>query len=200
MFSARSCRHCFEIRPSPFSPRMAWLSCPSNGAGFSRTPLTGTQLEGPAGIGQVYGGEVVGLDEILPGLKPGRSKQVGGGIQREGVRALKLFIYPEARAGKGQGGGRKARDKTRLHPLTQLDRQRTAYYYGNWDRSDSSPRPGPNRPLALLGISPVVGRLTLAQEAEVRTLHPQPTAPENMSGCKYGTCKQLFHRDLHQIS
>ena len=27
---------------------------------------------------------------------------------------------------------------------------------------------------ALLGISPVVGRLTLAQEAEVRTLHPQP--------------------------
>ena len=31
-----------------------------------------------------------------------------------------------------------------------------------------------------LGISPVVGRLTLDQEAEVRTLHPQPfhnTAP-----------------------
>ena len=27
---------------------------------------------------------------------------------------------------------------------------------------------------ALLGISPVVGRLTLNQEAEVRTLHPQP--------------------------
>ena len=27
---------------------------------------------------------------------------------------------------------------------------------------------------ALLGISPVVGRLTLTQEAEVRTLHPQP--------------------------
>ena len=28
---------------------------------------------------------------------------------------------------------------------------------------------------ALLGISPVVGRLTLTQEAEVRTLHPQPS-------------------------
>ena len=27
---------------------------------------------------------------------------------------------------------------------------------------------------ALLGISPAVGRLTLTQEAEVRTLHPQP--------------------------
>ena len=30
---------------------------------------------------------------------------------------------------------------------------------------------------APLGISPVVGRLTLDQEAEVRTLHPQPSQP-----------------------
>ena len=30
-----------------------------------------------------------------------------------------------------------------------------------------------------LGISPVVGRLTLDQEAEVRALHPQPLLPLN---------------------
>lgn len=36
-------------------------------------------------------------------------------------------------------------------------------------------RPVPLR--QILGISPVVGRLTLDQEAEVRALHPQPPLP-----------------------
>ena len=66
-----------------------------------------------------------------------------------------------------------------------LDTVQTGQYHKNIGRSTAinvayltAPAvPGEigSQTASLLGISPVVGRLSLDQEAEVRTLHPQPS-------------------------
>ena len=53
----------------------------------------------------------------------------------------------------------------RAEKLLSLTGNRRGYYYKNCYST------------VLLGISPVVGRLTLAQEAQVRPLYPQPKTP-----------------------
>ena len=117
-----------------------------------------------------------------------------------------MFIYPAGPGDKGLIPAR-GRDEARFRSSSRvrinLTAQGSGYYYksrsAESQKACQAMRDLAKLSLALMGISPAVGRLTLAQEAEVRILYPQPPICEivpkgldylqNTSVLKKGYCE-----------